>query len=610
MRHVGTEIRTWLPKPQAATFIVAASDSLHKERADYVCDGTADEVEIQAAIDTLINGGEIVLLEGIYNVDVLNITKSVTIRGMGGYDYWSGNEGTLITHTGSANCINLASGGCGIRNLKIRGTSNSDYLISISGDYRHIDLSNLGLEGSAADLPTAAIYMSNSLYNSSNNIGIRYCATGIILAAASNLHTFIDIDVAHCTTGINLFGLSNGNNFYGCGLQACTTGISLDTISAFTFAGGWFEANTNDVVFTGTVKGVFDRNYYLTLPLEIPSGVNVRAPSYNDITIIRARQTQGINDTFYIPAEWINVTGTVVTDTNAYSGKAVELDAQEEYVRVLNTKLMPGTYSFIVRAKDTNQVGTDLQVLVKNDTDVVNLLFKAITQTAEYKMFMYTFIIDDDDWDDYIRFQITKRTATANTISVDFVAVYPQFFNRQFTDLFMDVIAVSATHVVNAQACHVDPTTLTVGAGIAAQPDVPRTLSWVVNNAGGITAADITITGIDAKGNSISEAFDLTGGLTGETNNAFATVSEVKIENQVNAAAGDTISVGITDVLGLSNIIYATSDVYKIKKNNADAVVAAAQVNTTYHTYDMTVIGLAATNDFTIWFKSNLNIIS
>jgi len=181
---------------------------------------------------------------------------------------------------------------------------------------------------------------------------------------------------------------------------------------------------------------------------------------------------------------------------------------------------------------------------------------------------------------------------------------------NKYSDLFSNVLAVSANHVVNAQACHADPTTLTVGAGIAAQPDVPRTLSWSVNNAGGITAADISIKGVDAKGNDITESFDLTGGLSGETNNAFATVSEVKIENQVNAAAGDTISVGITDVLGLSNSISETGDVYKIKKNNADAVVAAAQVNITYDTYDMSVIGLAGTDDFVIWFKTNLNIVT
>lgn len=72
----------------------------------------------------------------------------------------------------------------------------------------------------------------------------------------------------------------------------------------------------------------------------------------------------------------------------------------------------------------------------------------------------------------------------------------------------------------------------------------------------------------------------------------------------------DTIDVGITDVLGLSNIIYATGDVYKIKKNNANAVVAGAQVDVDYDTYDMAVIGLALNDDFEIWYRSSLNIIS
>jgi len=42
---------------RTATFVVAASDSKKKSDADYVCDGTADDVQIQAAIDALPGGG-------------------------------------------------------------------------------------------------------------------------------------------------------------------------------------------------------------------------------------------------------------------------------------------------------------------------------------------------------------------------------------------------------------------------------------------------------------------------------------------------------------------------------------------------------------------------
>lgn len=58
--------------------VVAASDSLESSKvmADYVCDGVDDEVEIQAAIDTLpASGGKVVLLEGIFHV-----SSSVNLR--------------------------------------------------------------------------------------------------------------------------------------------------------------------------------------------------------------------------------------------------------------------------------------------------------------------------------------------------------------------------------------------------------------------------------------------------------------------------------------------------------------------------------------------------
>jgi len=53
--------------PTSATLVIAASDSNDTSRADYVADGTDDQVQIQAAIDALpAGGGKVVLLEGTY----------------------------------------------------------------------------------------------------------------------------------------------------------------------------------------------------------------------------------------------------------------------------------------------------------------------------------------------------------------------------------------------------------------------------------------------------------------------------------------------------------------------------------------------------------------
>ena len=72
-------------RPQAATFIVAASDSLHKERADYVCDGVDDQVEIQAAIDALPSiGGAVKIMEGIFNItNRIELKVNTHLSGMG-----------------------------------------------------------------------------------------------------------------------------------------------------------------------------------------------------------------------------------------------------------------------------------------------------------------------------------------------------------------------------------------------------------------------------------------------------------------------------------------------------------------------------------------------
>lgn len=74
-----------------ATFMVAAFDAdwRSREKADYICDGTNDEVEIQAAIDALpANGGLVQLTEGIFNfarsgASQILLSSGTWLRGMG-----------------------------------------------------------------------------------------------------------------------------------------------------------------------------------------------------------------------------------------------------------------------------------------------------------------------------------------------------------------------------------------------------------------------------------------------------------------------------------------------------------------------------------------------
>lgn len=88
-----------LPNP-SATYTVASSTSVNKAGADYICDGTADEVQIQAALNALPEeGGRILLLEGTFNLEgQINFPAihNLSIQGMGWstilYSDTTGNE--------------------------------------------------------------------------------------------------------------------------------------------------------------------------------------------------------------------------------------------------------------------------------------------------------------------------------------------------------------------------------------------------------------------------------------------------------------------------------------------------------------------------------------
>lgn len=77
----------WLP-PRVATLLVAASDALDRTRAqaDYICDGAADQVQINAALNALpANGGRVMLSEGIFTIDdpITIPANNITLEGQG-----------------------------------------------------------------------------------------------------------------------------------------------------------------------------------------------------------------------------------------------------------------------------------------------------------------------------------------------------------------------------------------------------------------------------------------------------------------------------------------------------------------------------------------------
>jgi len=91
---------------RGATYVVTANDSVasSKAQADYVCDGTADDVQFQAAVDALpAGGGKVVALGGDYNftATVARAIDNVTIEGAGYSSYFANNNATNLFSAGA-----------------------------------------------------------------------------------------------------------------------------------------------------------------------------------------------------------------------------------------------------------------------------------------------------------------------------------------------------------------------------------------------------------------------------------------------------------------------------------------------------------------------------
>ena len=119
---------------RAARFTVGTSTAGWTAKdCDYLCDGTADDVEINAAIQALPSTGcEIVLLDGTYNLaaQILVDKSNTTLRGNGFATILSKNFRSSNTTTGPA--ISISGEGSRITALSLLYGATSSHL---SGDY-------------------------------------------------------------------------------------------------------------------------------------------------------------------------------------------------------------------------------------------------------------------------------------------------------------------------------------------------------------------------------------------------------------------------------------------------------------------------------------------
>lgn len=143
------------------------------------------------------------------------------------------------------------------------------------------------------------------------------------------------------------------------------------------------------------------------------------------------------------PASGVTTTGTDdVVDAAASGGFVVDLDALNEYLfydLVAGTNIQAGRFKAIWRAKDLNQVASDLRLSIENSTDSVyrgeNHIRVDKTLTASFAYYEEIFDVTDQDVTDgdTIRLRAHKSLADVNVISIDCIHIVPLGNGQEWT---------------------------------------------------------------------------------------------------------------------------------------------------------------------------------
>ncbi len=232
---------------RTATLIVAASDSSAKSKAgaDYVCDGIADQVDIQAAIDALpAVGGRVILLEGQFNISATIVLgdgtqDQVTFEGQG--------NSTLLLLVDNADCHVIET-------TATSPAHNIDFRLKnflIGGNKANQTVAVNGIELKAV----TKLFIDNVTVGSCKQHGIR------ILDNAGQVSTSIKIHHCHLT---------------GNGADGLRLGDAVGDVGDVDLLDDWFGTNNYGVYSNGCrVNAVgcwFDLNAVFNVYLYQPYG--------------------------------------------------------------------------------------------------------------------------------------------------------------------------------------------------------------------------------------------------------------------------------------------------------------------------------------------------
>ncbi len=239
----------WQTSKDANVKVVAASNSLQiiKDNADYVADGTGDQVEINAAL-VAAEGNKVYLAAGTYTINAsIAVPNHTVLSGAG--------NSTNITipngHNTNINAItNLTGGGSGtgitVQDMRIEGNENNQSSGTMNGIY----FSGVNLSTTVRNVAINS-WRSNGIYlNDSYNVTLT--DNTVSFAAASGIYLY----ESYGNKLINNRVMSSGGNAHNNAIYLASSGNNLllnnhttdnsstTTNNAITFSNAASNSNT------------------------------------------------------------------------------------------------------------------------------------------------------------------------------------------------------------------------------------------------------------------------------------------------------------------------------------------------------------------------------
>jgi hypothetical protein len=213
---------------RTATITVAASNASLKSKqgADYVCDGTNDHLEINAAFAALPSGigGRVLLTEGTFNISASIVPTSLsTLEGQG----W----GTKLVTNCSGHTISFTANDVVLKNFMMDGTPQTYTTFNAKSGIYQGNCMYCTIEGIFfVHMRAAAIQIMGTTGNHQGQSikGCKFldCRTAILL---NNYGEYVRI--SDCNV-VGAAGGAEGINIYGAGNVAITNTMVTDCVGA------------------------------------------------------------------------------------------------------------------------------------------------------------------------------------------------------------------------------------------------------------------------------------------------------------------------------------------------------------------------------------------